>query len=179
MNKFRILKDQKHQSLKLYLALMWNQRLKKDRSRCSYQPKLNQSWVNSEKKVKIMSVTCLSQMSLCCTNPVLMINGQLYLKFQCFDWMLLLQTVTWEKIEPCVEYLLHKNVNINEAKLFDHIKTSTNLWKISLKHIQRCISKWWHMRDGLYFKTCNTIEFFSEQLKIAQFYFSLIKIINI
>ena len=29
--------------------------------------------VNSEKKVKIMSVKCLSQMSLCCTNPVLSI----------------------------------------------------------------------------------------------------------
>ena len=33
----------------------------------------------------------------------------LFEEFQCFNWMLLLQTVKWEKIEPCVEYLLHKN----------------------------------------------------------------------
>ena len=44
----------------------------------------------------------------------------LFEEFQCFDWVLLWQTVTWDKIEPCVEYLLHKNVDINEAKLFDH-----------------------------------------------------------
>ena len=89
--------------------------------------------------------------------------------------MLLLQTVTWEKIEPCVEYLLHKNVDINEAKLFDQYQNLCKFVKNQLEtNSEMYLKMMAHERWTLYFKTCNTIEFFSELLKIAQFYFSLI-----
>ena len=99
----------------------------------------------------------------------------LFEEFQCFDWMLLLQTVTWEKIEPCVEYLLYKNVDINEAKLFDQYQNLCKLMKNQLETNSEMYLKMMALeRWTLYFKTCNTFEFFSELLKIAQFYFSLI-----
>ena len=43
----------------------------------------------------------------------------LFYEFECFDWMLLLQTTKWENVEPSLEYLQPKNVCIDETKLFD------------------------------------------------------------
>ena len=50
----------------------------------------------------------------------------LFEEFQCFDWMLLLQTVTWEKIKPCVEYLLQKMSILMKLNCLTNIKTSAN-----------------------------------------------------
>ena len=43
----------------------------------------------------------------------------LFYEFECFDWMLLLQTTKWKNVEPCLKHLHQKNVTIDEAKLFD------------------------------------------------------------
>ena len=98
----------------------------------------------------------------------------LFTEFECFDWMLLLQIAKWEHLEPCIEYLHQKNVVVDEAKLFDQyqnlckfvekrLETNALLYRKMMAH-----EKWTE-----YFKTCTTIEFFSELLKVAQFYFGI------
>ena len=97
----------------------------------------------------------------------------LFTEFECFDWMLLLQT-KWEHLEPCIEYLYQKNVGVDKAKLFDQYQ---NLCKFVEKQLETNALLYRKMmareRWTEYFITCTTIEFFSELLKIAQFYFSI------
>ena len=88
--------------------------------------------------------------------------------------MLLLQIANWEHLEPCIECFHQKNVVVDEAKLFDQyqnlckfvekqLQTNALLYRIMMAH-----EKWTE-----YFKTCTTIKFFSELLKVTQFYFSI------
>ena len=98
----------------------------------------------------------------------------LFTEFKCFDWMLLLQITKWEHLEPCIEYLHQKNVGVDETKLFDQYQ---NLCKFVEKQLETNALLYRkmmvHERWTEYFKTCTTIEFFSELLKVAQFYFSI------
>ena len=99
----------------------------------------------------------------------------LFYEFECFDWMLLSQTTKWENVEPCLEYLQQKNVSIDEAKLFDQYHRlckfiETQLGTNALPYRKMMA----HERWAAYFNTCSTTELFSELLKIAQFYFSII-----
>jgi len=66
-----------------------------------------------------------------------------------------------------------RNVSIDEAKLFDQYQ---NLFEFVQKEYQpNAISckMMEHERSAKYFATCNTIEYFSELIKIAQFYLSV------
>ena len=98
----------------------------------------------------------------------------LFTEFECFDWMLLLQITKREYLEPCIEYLHQKNVDVDEAKLFDQYQ---NLCKFVEKQLETNALLYRkmmaHERWTEYFKTCTTIEFFSELLKVAQLYFSI------
>ena len=42
-----------------------------------------------------------------------------FAEFKCFDWMLLPKINEWDNVEPCVRYLAEKNVDIDDAELFD------------------------------------------------------------
>ena len=103
-------------------------------------------------------------------------NGLVHFyEFECFDWMPLSQTTKWENVEPCLGYLHQKNVSIDEAKLFDQYHSlckfiETHLGTNALAYRKMMA----HERWAAYFNTCSTIELFSELLKIAQFYFSII-----
>jgi len=84
-----------------------------------------------------------------------------------------LQTNEWENVEPCEQYLLEKNVSIDEAKLFDQYE---NLYEIVLKqHETNAIycKMLHHETWAKNFAPCNGIECFSELIKIAQFYLSV------
>ena len=43
-----------------------------------------------------------------------------FAEFKCFDWMLLSNAKVWADVEPCVNHLAEKIVDIDDAKLFDH-----------------------------------------------------------
>jgi len=65
-----------------------------------------------------------------------------------------------------------QNVSVDEAKLFDQCQ---NLFEfVQKEHQPNTIygKMMEHDRWAKYFATCNTIECFSELIKIAQFYFS-------
>ena len=95
-----------------------------------------------------------------------------FAEFKCFNWMLLSEIKEWDNVERCVRYLAKKNVDVDDAKLFDQYQ---NLCKFVLSRLEtdevafsemKAHEKWTE-----YFKHCRTIEFYSELLKIAQFFF--------
>ena len=97
-----------------------------------------------------------------------------FAEFKCFDWMLLSEIKEWDNVERCVRYLAKKNVDVDDAKLFDQYQ---NLCKFVLSRLEtdevafsemKAHEKWTE-----YFKHCRTIEFYSELLKIAQFFFCI------
>ena len=42
-----------------------------------------------------------------------------FTEFKCFDWMLLSEIKEWDNVERCARYLAEKNVDVDDAKLFD------------------------------------------------------------
>ena len=52
-----------------------------------------------------------------------------FAEFKCFDWMLLSEIKEWDNVERCVRYLAKKNVDVDDAKLFDQYQ---NLCKFCL-----------------------------------------------
>jgi hypothetical protein len=100
-----------------------------------------------------------------------------FTEFESFDSMLLSKNsnMNWDKVEPCVKYLADKNVVIDDSKLFDQFQ---NLCIF----VENCLladkDQFWnkllaHERWTKYFESCKTLEYFTELLKIAQFYFSI------
>ena len=88
--------------------------------------------------------------------------------------MLLSEIKEWDNVERCVRYLAKKNVDVDDAKLFDQYQ---NLCKFVLSRLEtdevafsemKAHEKWTE-----YFKHSRTIEFYSELLKIAQFFFCI------
>ena len=39
-------------------------------------------------------------------------------EFACFKWMTLNEIPSWKNVEPCLEYLIGKGVNVDDAKCF-------------------------------------------------------------
>jgi len=71
-------------------------------------------------------------------------------------------------------YLLEKNVFVDEAKLFDQYQKLFEF--LQKEHHPNAIycKMMKHERWAKYFATSNTIECFSEMMKIAQCYFSVV-----
>ena len=42
-------------------------------------------------------------------------------EFACFKWMTLNKIPSWKDVEPCLEYLIGKGVDVDDAKCFDQI----------------------------------------------------------
>jgi len=88
------------------------------------------------------------------------------LNLNAFDWLLLLQTSTWENFEPCEECLLEKIV-ASKAQLFDQCRNLCNFaqkeWETRAMYCKTMA----HESGAKYFANCNTIGSFSELLKIA------------
>ena len=45
-------------------------------------------------------------------------------EFACFKWMTLNEIQSWKDVEPCLEYLIGKGVDMDNAKCFDQICNS-------------------------------------------------------
>jgi len=113
----------------------------------------------------------------CAAHPVrIWLNGSLcLLNFNALTRFLRLQTIEWENVESCEQYLLERNVSIDEGVLFDQYQ---NLFEFVRKEHQpneiycKMIK---HERWAKYFATWSrpAVECFSELIKIAQIYFSV------
>ena len=125
-----------------------------------------------------MTVIYLCQMCheyLYYTSLVLHIwlNGSLYFLNNALTRFLRLKATEWVIGEPYEQHLLERNVSIDEAKLFDQYP---KLFEFVQKEPQpngiycRMME---HERWAKYFAICNTIACFSEQIKIAEFYISV------
>ena len=53
----------------------------------------------------------------CCPNK----SMKSMKKFACFKWMTLKEIPSWKDVEPCLEYLTGKGVDVDDAKCFDQI----------------------------------------------------------
>ena len=42
-------------------------------------------------------------------------------EFACFNWMTLNEIPSWKEVEPCLEYLVGRGVDVDDAKCFDQI----------------------------------------------------------
>ena len=42
-------------------------------------------------------------------------------EFACFKWMTLNEIQSWNDVEPCLEYLIGKGIDVDDAKCFDQI----------------------------------------------------------
>jgi len=97
-----------------------------------------------------------------------------FAEFKCFDWMLLSNAKEWANVEPCVNYLAEKKVDIDDAKLFDQYQGLCKFVQRRHETDATAFSKMVaHEKWTEYFQHCRTEEMFSELLKIAQFYFSI------
>jgi len=178
MSKFGILRSPKHYLVSLYrVSPLWRQGFNRDKQ--MYIPSQVKSVLRKPmdwKKARVVTVYYSCQMYLYCTSLVLYIwpNGPLYLtNSNALTRFLRLPTTEWENVEPCESYLLERYVSVDEAKLFDQYQ---NLFEfVQTEHQPNAIycKMMEHERWAKYSGTCNTIEYFSELIKIVQFYFSV------
>ena len=56
-----------------------------------------------------------------------------FTEFKCFNWMLLSEIKELDNVERCVRYLAEKNVDVDDAKLFDQYQNLCKLCKAGLK----------------------------------------------
>ena len=97
-----------------------------------------------------------------------------FAEFKCFDWMLLSEIKEWDNVEPCVRYLAEKNVNVDDAKLFDQYQNLCKFVQRRLETDEIAFSEIKaHEKWAEYFKHCRTVEFYSELLKMSNSSFVL------
>lgn len=95
-----------------------------------------------------------------------------FLEFKCFAWMKLDNIPKWDDIEKTIMYLNSKDVAINDVKCFDQfgnlkVFLAKNIEISEFKKSLSCI-KW-----STFFKTNTNSEFYSEFLKMCQFFYSI------
>ena len=116
------------------------------------------------------------QMRLYCTSLVLHIwlNELLYLlNVNALTRFLRLQTTEWEMLNHVSSICLRETLLLMKLKQCDQYQ---NLFEfVQKEHQPNAIyyKMMEHLRWAKYFATCNTIESFSELIKIGQFYFSV------
>ena len=85
--------------------------------------------------------------------------------------MLLSEIKEWDNVETCVWYLEEKNVDIDDAKLFDQYQNLCKFVKRWLETDEVAFSEMKaHEKWAEYFKHCRIVEFYSKLLKITQFF---------
>ncbi|CAH0406173.1 unnamed protein product [Chilo suppressalis] len=98
--------------------------------------------------------------------------------FKCFEWMTVLkenENLKYEALVPCIEFLSIRGVEIDDAKLHDQFCSFISFLKSKSdgdsadKYYDLKLYEQWTM----YFKSAKNIEYFSELLKICEFYFSI------
>ena len=93
-------------------------------------------------------------------------------EFACLKWMTLNEIPSWKDVEPCLEYLIDKGVDVGDAKCFDQI---CNLKQFVESYLQDeeffklpTRKKWCK-----YFNQSKNITCHSEILRIVQFFFAV------
>ena len=182
MTKLGILNTQRPQIIKIKACLNTvKSTIEEKKNTCSYKiqikselRRLRDEWNGRECDVFLSDVALLYES---CVQYLEKWTAS-FKEFKCVDWMLLIQNTEWRIVEPCVEYLLAK-------KCFRLMKSSNsanskNLCKFVEKQLQSNSVSFCklmaHERWTEYFKSCSTSDFNSELIKIAQYYFSILRI---
>ena len=93
-------------------------------------------------------------------------------EFACFKWMILNEIPSWNDVEPCLEYLIGKGVDVDDANCFDQI---CNLKQFVESYLQdeEFIKLPTHKKWCKYFDQSKNITCHSEILRIVQFFFAV------
>ena len=79
--------------------------------------------------------------------------------------MLLSEIKEWDNVQPCVRYLAEKNIDRDDAKLFDQYQNLGKFVQRRLETDEVTFSEMKaHEKWAKYFKHCRTVEFYSELL---------------
>ena len=94
-------------------------------------------------------------------------------EFKCFEWMVLkdYEKYKYEDLIPCIEFLYKRGVIIDDVKLYDQFSNLISFLKSEkIKFVEdyRLHEQW-----RVFFKSCPSIDCFSELLKICEFYFCI------
>ena len=95
-----------------------------------------------------------------------------YKEFAYFKWMTLNEISSWKDVEPCLEYLIGKRVDVDDAKCFYQI---CNLKQFVKSHLQdkEFIKLPTHKKWCKYFNQSKNITNHSEISRIVQFFFAV------
>lgn len=93
-------------------------------------------------------------------------------KYRVFEWMNITKVPTFTQIESSVEFLLDQNVRIDDVKCFDQFKALTNFIQEN-QGKDEFKNKLSHERWVMFFKSCVSIEQYSEFETIAQYLFAI------
>lgn len=93
-------------------------------------------------------------------------------KYRVFEWMNITEVPTFTQIESSVEFLLDRNVGIDDVKCFDQLKALTNFIQEN-KGEDEYKDKLSHERWVKFFKSCVSIEQYSEFETMAQYLFAI------
>lgn len=93
-------------------------------------------------------------------------------KYRVFQWMNITEVPTFTQIESAVEFLLDQNVEIDDVKCFDQLKALINFIQEN-KGSDEYKYKLSHERWVMFFKSCVSIEQYSEFETIAQYLFAI------
>lgn len=93
-------------------------------------------------------------------------------KFKIFEWMNIDRDITFDDIEPCIEFLRNQNVEMDDVKCFDQL---TNLREFIADHKNDDDYKenLAHEKWVKFFSMCTSIEQYSELEIIAQYFFAI------
>lgn len=96
--------------------------------------------------------------------------------FQCFMWMTSLKehkSLKFDDLIPCIKFLSIRGIEIDDVKLHDQF-CNFILWLQSESYKNEAYYDLkLHEQWTIYFKSVKNIEFFSELLKICEFYFCI------
>ena len=93
-------------------------------------------------------------------------------EFGCFRWMFLNEIPRWKDVEPCLECLIGKGVDVDDAKCFDQICNLKQLVESCLKD-KEFIKLPTHKKWCKYFDQSKNITCHSKILRIVQFFFAV------
>ena len=94
-------------------------------------------------------------------------------EFACFKWMTLNEIPIWKDVEPCLEYVIGKVVDVDDAKCFDQICNLKQFVESYLPE-EEFIKLPTHKKWCKYFDQSKNITCHSEILRIVQFFFAVI-----
>lgn len=92
-------------------------------------------------------------------------------EFKVFTWMNL-KDPDFEDIQICIDYLRDKNVIVSEDKCFDQF-SNLKEFIVNQDDYENFEQKLVHEKWILFFKSCTSIEQYSEFLLIAQYFFAI------